>query len=88
MTREEFEMNLLIGGWTKSNGEDHNNIDALFSHVNSEYSMGVKDDSDKVQVYLNGNTFGATDYEEAFTTIHEHMVLIQEITNGQSRVFT
>ncbi len=87
MTREEFEMNLLIGGWIKKESE-HIRADLIYTHNDSHLSIGTRNGSDTVALFQNGGYIGTLHYEDAFNKVNDHMVLMQDLMNGQARVFT
>ncbi len=88
MTREEFEMNLLIGGWVKKEGIDALRVDTMYDHPDSVFSLGTKKGSNDVSIFQDGGYLGFLGYERAFNLVNDHMVLMQDLMNEQARVFT
>lgn len=82
MTEQEFQMNLLIGGWIKTTPEDNSRHDVIYTHNDSIFSLGTKEGMDKVGIYQNGKYLGARQYEIAYTEVNNHMILMCDLAKG------
>ncbi len=87
MTREEIEMSLLIGGWIKQKSET-SRADTVYTHVDSALSLGTQENGDKGIVFQNGGYIGTLPLEAAYNKVNDHMILMQELNNGQRAVLT
>jgi hypothetical protein len=81
MTRQEFEMLMLISNWYKRDSEQMGS-DEEYVHNDTQWSIGIKEDSDKVTLYYEGNSVGVTDLKTAYDKVNDHMCLMEDLNAG------
>ena len=78
MNQQEFEMNMLIGGWERNDTDNHH-CDEIFTHPESKISLGVSEKSEQVIVFMDEAYVGPTTYLDAIDKINFHMMLLADL---------
>jgi hypothetical protein len=82
MTSEQFQMQMLIGGWLKKD-YDSMHCDEAYTHPDSPIAIGIPESSNAdVVIFMDDKYVGPADYAHAINTINFHMQLLADLQNG------